>query len=141
METVEDEHGRRYVRLKRSAETSLVHDPDRDEVAYLPNDRLNVVDGERPLAVAARAIPSPVRALIAAVPSERALGLLVVLDERDRLDVRTILDRTAYCESDLYATLRGLASAGLIQRSSDGDDGTWTLTALGQEALDAVRQS
>lgn len=138
METVEDGDGRRYVRLKRSSASSLVHDPERGTTTHVANTDLEPVGGEPPLETAAAAIPGPVRALITAVPNDRALGLLVVLEDQGGLDARTLLDRTACCESDLFATLRALATAELIKRAGDE---SWELTERGAAALETLRQS
>lgn len=138
METVEDDEGRRYVRLKRSTGSSLVHNPEREEVTHVPNDRLEPVEGEPPLRTAATAVSEPVRAVLTAVHSERGLGLLIVLDERDDLDAHALLAQTSFCESDLFATLREFAAAELIERSTAD---RWVLTDRGRAAVTALRQS
>lgn len=138
METVEDDDGRRYVRLTRSATSSLVHDPVQGETKHVPNETVTRVEGTAALETAATAVPEPVRALITAVASERVLGLLLVLADGDDLDARALLDRTTFCEGDLFAVLRELSAAGLIERTPAE---AWTLTARGEAAVAAVRQS
>ena len=99
MRTVEHD-GDSYLLVKRSEESSLVRDPETGEERYLPNGEL-VAAGGSSLALSARRVPEPTRRLLTAVRSERALGVLLELDERGPLSVRTVLGEYDLCESDL----------------------------------------
>ena len=138
METVEDQAGDRYLRLKRSATSSLVYDPITDTHTHRPNVELTVIDGTSPLTTAARTVPAPVRRLIRSVHSDETVGLLVALDAADGMNAADVLARTTFCESDLYATLRNLEAGDLIERD---DQERWQLTEIGRAGLSAVRQS
>lgn len=140
MRTVRDERGKRYLLEKESDEASLVRDPESGETRHLPNEQLTVVDGESPLATASRAVPLPVRRALTAVRDERALGLLVEVDRRGPVAVRTLLGETEYCESDLHGALAEFRAAGLVaetdvagergyETTDDGHSAVTTLTA------------
>jgi hypothetical protein len=133
-----DHDGDRYLLVKRSDESSLVRDPETGEERYLPNEELSGT-GEPPLVVAARRVPEPTRRLLTAVPSERALGVLLELDERGPMAVRTVLASHDLCESDLHGLFGELRAAGLVAEADvDGRRG-YRLTDSGREALDSVR--
>ena len=137
MRTV-DHDGDRYLLVKRSDESSLVRDPETGEERYLPNEELSGT-GEPPLVVAARRVPEPTRRLVTAVPSERALGVLLELDERGPMAVRTVLASYDLCESDLHGLFGELRAAGLVAEADvDGRRG-YRLTDGGREATEAVR--
>ena len=137
MRTV-DHDGDRYLLVKRSDESSLVRDPETGEERYLPNEELSAT-GEPPLVVAARRVPDPARRLVTAVPSERALGVLLELDERGPMAVRTVLASYDLCESDLHGLFGELRAAGLVAETDvDGRRG-YRLTDSGREAIEAVR--
>ncbi|PSQ44115.1 hypothetical protein BRD14_01805 [Halobacteriales archaeon SW_5_68_122] len=137
MRTV-DHDGDRYLLVKRSDESSLVRDPETGEEQYLPNKELTAT-GEPPLVVAARRVPDPARRLVTAVPSERALGVLLELDERGPMAVRTVLASYDLCESDLHGLFGELRAAGLVAEADvDGRRG-YRLTNSGREAIEAVR--
>jgi len=139
MRPVRDESGRRYLLLEESDGSSLVRDPETGEQRSVDSDTLEPVEGESPLAVAARAVPGDVRLLLTAVPDERALGLLVELDERGPLAVRTLLGAYDCCESDLHGLLAEFRVAGLVaEREVHGEQG-YGLTDEGRDALEAVR--
>jgi hypothetical protein len=140
MRTVRDESGRRYLLLKRSGDAWLVRDPETGEESYRDGDALSPADDEPPLAAAARAVPADVRTLLSAVPDERALGLLVELDERGPLPVRTLLGAYELCESDLHGLLAELRAAGLVvERSVAGERG-YGLAEAGADAVASVRR-
>lgn len=123
MRTVEDDSGRRYLLLKRSAESSLVRDAATGEERYVPNDELSVRDGVDPLETAAAAVPAEVRRLVAAVHDDRGLGLLVLLAREPR-SVRALLGATDLCESDLLGLATELRAAGLLEETTvDGERG------------------
>lgn len=150
MRTVRDASGRRYVLLKESADSSLVRDPATGEERYVPNDRLDPVEGESPLDAAARSVPEPIRRVLSAVPDDRALGLLVEIDARGPLAVRDLLEYDL-CESDIHGLVGELRAAGLIDEvdidgietqgiESEGERGYET-TDTATEALDRLRDA
>ena len=139
MRTVRDGEGNRYLLLKESAESSRVRDPTTGEERHLPNDELRPVDGESPLTTAARAVPPSARRLLTAVPDQRALGLLVELDDRGPLDVHVLLDAYDLCESDLHGLLAEFRAAGLVAETDvDGRRG-YRITDDGRDALARLR--
>lgn len=140
MQTVRDGDGRRYLRLKRSAESSLVRDPRTGEERYLPNDELTVVDGEPALSVAARAVPGARRRLLRAVRDDATLGLLVLLADRGPLPVRRLLDATDCCESDLHGRLGELRAAGAVEEVRVAGERGYDATEEAAETLAALRE-
>ncbi|MEF8852539.1 MAG: hypothetical protein V5A28_08990 [Haloarculaceae archaeon] len=115
MRTVRDERGNRYLLIKRSGESSRVRDPETGEERHLPNDSLAVVDGESPLETASRVVPESVRTVVSATHDERALGLLLEVEERGPVGVRALLDAYDLCESDLHGLLAEFRAAGLVR--------------------------
>jgi len=138
MRTVEDDAGDRYILLKESGESSLVRDPETGERRHVANDDLEPVVGESPLATAAGAVPEPVRTLLTAVPDERALGLLLELEERGPLAVRALL---AYdlCESDLHGLLAEFRAAGLVVETEVAGERGYATTDRASEGLARLR--
>ncbi|THE62932.1 hypothetical protein D8Y22_21000 [Salinadaptatus halalkaliphilus] len=137
MQTVQDDTGRRYLLLKHADHASLVRDPESGNECYIQNDRLESVD-ERPLETAATMIPDSVRSLVTSVHDEHTLGLLVELDARGPLGVRTLLDAYDVCESDLHGQLTVLKASGLLEETDvDGQRGYRT-TETCTTALDAL---
>jgi hypothetical protein len=133
-----DHDGERYLLLKRSGESSLVRHPETGEERYLPNEELTE-SGESPLVTAARRVPDATRQVVTAVHSERALGVLVELDERGPLSVRAVLGGYDLCESDLHGLFGELRAAGLVVETEvDGERG-YRLTDRGREGLDGLR--
>lgn len=140
MRTVRDGDGRRYVLLKESGELSLVRDPASGERRHVPTETLERVDGESPLETAAGTVPESVRRVLTAVRDERALGLLIELDRRGPLAVRTLLSATDLCESDLHGLLAEFRAAGLItERQVTGERG-YDTTERASDALDSLRE-
>lgn len=139
MKTVQDNTGKRYVLLKHSEHASLVRDPTTGNECYVQNDRLEAVDDESALETAARTISSPVRTLLTTVHDENGLGLLVELDERGPLGVRTMLDAYDCCESDLHGQLTILSATDLIAEVDVAGERGYRLTNDGKTALEAVR--
>lgn len=137
MRTVEHD-GERYLLVKRSGESSLVRDPETGEERYLPNEELEA-SGESPLALAARQVPEPTRRVLTAVHSERALGVLVELDERGPLSVRSVLGGYDLCESDLHGLFGELRAAGLVVETEVGGERGYRLTDRGREGLGGLR--
>lgn len=120
--------------LKRSADSSLVRDPETGETSYLPTEELTATD-DPPLDVAARRVPDATRRLLTAVHSEAALGFLVELEDRGPLTVQTVLGDTELCESDLHGLVGELRAAGLVAEADvDGQRG-YGLTDAGREGL------
>jgi len=138
MRTVRDETGDRYVLLKRSAESSLVRDPETGERTHLPNDSLTPVEGESPLSTTAGCVPEPVRTLVTAVPDDRALGLLVHLEDRGPLPVRTLISTTDLCESDLHGLLAECRAAGLVAETTVAGERGYETTETAGTALDRI---
>lgn len=138
MRTVSDEDGNRYVLLKESADSSLVRDPETGERRHLDTESLSTVDGESPLSTTARAVPDAVRTLLTAVPDDRALGLLVHLDAEGPTGVRTLLDSTDLCESDLHGLLVEFQAAGLIEETTVFGERGYQVTETAERGLAAV---
>jgi hypothetical protein len=139
MQTVEDEDGDRYILLKESEESSLVRDPDSGERRHVPNEALEPVAGESPLETAAGAVSEPARTLLTAVPDQRALGLLLELEERGPLGVRALL---AYdlCESDLHGLLAEFRAAGLVAETEVAGERGYETTEAASEGLASLRR-
>jgi len=150
MRTVRDESGTRYLLVKRSEASSLVRDPATGEERYLPNGRL-APESEPPLVTVARtavdvpddvseastesdALPDAARQVLAATPSERALGLLVELD-RDPRSVRSLLARFDLCESDLHGLLTAFRAAGLLTETDVHGARGYRTTETAREGL------
>jgi hypothetical protein len=140
MRTVEDADGDRYLLVKRSSESSLVRDPETGEEHHLPNDAFEAVEDTAPLATAASAVPSSLRRVLTAVHDERALGLLLELDERGPTDVRALLERCELCESDLHGLLAEFRAAGLVVEGEVPGGRGYETTAAASEALATLRQ-
>jgi|AntRauTorcE11898_2_1112593.scaffolds.fasta_scaffold08527_3 hypothetical protein len=137
MDTVEDETGRRFVLTKRSSDAWLVRDPATGESEYRDPANLTVVAEADSLATAARAVSPAVRTLLTAVPNERILGLVVTVVDREAVGVRTLLDQTTLCESDLHGALAELVAAGLFEETTVVGERGYAATEL---AIDAVTE-
>ena len=135
MRTVRDESGTHYLLLKQSSDSSLVRDPATGEERHLPNDDLEVVDGESPLETAAAVVPEPVRRVLSAAHNDRSLGLLVELDARGPLSVHELLDAYDLCESDLHGLLGEFRAAGLIEDAEVTGRRGYDATETTSEAL------
>lgn len=140
MRTVRDADGDRLLLLAESAESSRVRDPATGEERHVPNDELEVVDGESPLATAARAVPEAVRTLVSAVHDDSSLGLLLEIDARGPVGVRTLLDATDLCESDLHGQLAEFRAAGLIAEADVAGRRGYATSERGSDALAHVRE-
>jgi hypothetical protein len=138
MRTVEDDAGDRYILLKESGESSLVRDPESGERRHIANEALEPVAGESPLSTAAGAVPAPVRTLLTAVPDERALGLLLELEERGPLGVRALLEYDL-CESDLHGLLAEFRAAGLVTETEVAGERGYETTERASEGLARLR--
>jgi len=139
MRSVRDESGKRYLLLKESGESSRVRDPETGEEEYLPNDRLESVDGESPLVTAASAAPESVRTLTSAVRDDRSLGLLFEIDDRGSVAVRTLLSISDLCESDLHGLLAEFRAAGLLAETTVAGERGYETTDAASEALYFLR--
>jgi len=139
METVEDEDGRRYLLVKRSSDSSRVRDPETGEEHHVPNDTIETVDGTSPLATAATVVDEPLREVLTAAHDERALGLLLELDERGPTDVRVLLDRYDLCESDLHGIVAEFRAAGLVSETTVPGGRGYETTTRASEALATLR--
>lgn len=139
MRTVRDSEGNRYLLVKESPDSSRVRDPTTGEERHLANENLEPAEGESPLATAARALPDSSRRLVTAVHDQRALGLLVEIDERGPLDVHVLLDAYDYCESDLHGLLGEFRAAGLVAEADVGGRRGYRITDDGHAALERLR--
>lgn len=140
MRTVRDESGKRYLLLAESSDSSRVRDPDTGDEQYLPNEQLEPVEGEAPLATAASGVPEPVRRVLTAVHSEQSLGLLIDLVERGPLPVVDILNATDLCESDLHGTITELRAAGLVDEAQIHGERGYEATETAAEAVAHLRK-
>ncbi len=138
MQVAESDDGTRYVLLKRSADSSLVRDPESGESRYLPNEDLSVVEGESALETAARAVPGPARRVLRATHTDRALGLLLELDARGPTSVRALMDY-GMCESDLHGTLAEFRAAGLVAEADAAGERGYDVTETAREGLAVLR--
>jgi len=135
---VRDGEGTRYILEKRSADSSRVRDPETGERSHLPNDALEPVDAS-PLRVATDALSGEAVTLVMRVPNERALGLLVDLDERGPTGVRRLLDVTDLCEGDLHGLLAALQAGGLLAEVTVAGERGYETTETASAALDRLR--
>lgn len=136
MRTVTDADGRRYLLVKRSADASLVRDPCTGEERYVDTDDLTVAE-ESPLVAAGRSLPEDARAALP-VEDDRLLGLVVAVDRRGPVGVRTLLDGYDLCESDLHGALAELQAAGLLAETRVGGERGYRTTEAAADALAAV---
>lgn len=136
---VRDGEGHRYILEKESGESSRVRDPATGERLHLPNNDIEPVEGVSPLAVAAETLSTEGVTLVTAVPDERALGLLVELDRRGPTAVRTLLDVTDLCESDLHGLLAVLQATGLLAEVTVAGERGYETTETTSAALDRLR--
>ena len=135
---VRDGEGTRYILEKRSADSSRVRDPETGERSHLPNDALEPVDTS-PLCVATDTLSGEAVTLVTRVPNERALGLLVELDERGPTGVRRLLDVTGLCEGDLHGLLAALQAGGLLAEVTVAGERGYETTETASAALDRLR--
>ncbi|SIR86511.1 DUF7346 family protein [Natronorubrum thiooxidans] len=138
MKTVHDDTGKRYLLLKRSEHASLVRNPKNGNECYIQNDRLEDDTDESPLETAARTISDPVRTLLTNVHDEATLGLLIELDNRGPLGIRTLLDEYDFCESDLHGRLTVLSAAGLLEQVDIACERGYRATKTCTTALDQL---
>lgn len=138
MKTVQDDTGKRYLLLKRSDHASLVRDPQNGNECYVQNDRLDDVDDESTFETAARIVSEPVRTLLTNVHDESTLGLLVELESRGPLQVRTLLESDDCCESDLHGQLTVLTAAGLLEETEVAGERGYRITDDGERALETI---
>lgn len=139
MQTVEDAAGDRFLLLKRSSDAWLVRDPATGAERYREPEALSVVEGAPPLAVAAAAVPAPAGGPLAAVPDERALGLVVTAVDDGPLGVRDLLDSTTLCESDLHGLLGELTTAALLDETDVAGERGYDATPAAREAVAELR--
>ncbi len=137
--TVEDTDGTRYLLLKRSAESSLVRNPETGERLHLPNEELELVETASTVDTILRPIPEESVSLVTAVHEERTLALLLELDAEGPMSVRTLLSAYDFCESDLHGLLGELTAAGLIEETRVMGERGYETTETASEALDVLR--
>jgi hypothetical protein len=141
MRVVRDETGKRYLLVSESSDASRVRDPATGAEQYIENERLTAASGAARYETLAEGVPEPVRALVTAVHDDHAIGLLLELDDRGPLAVRTLLDRSDRCESDLHGLLTELRAAGLIEPASVAGERGYETTATAATALAHLRRS
>jgi hypothetical protein len=140
MRTVRDDAGTRLLLVKQSGDSSRVRDPETGEERYVPNDDLEFVD-ESPLETAASTVPAATRTILSAVRDDRALGLLLELDERGPLAVRDLLSAYDLCESDLHGLLGEFRAAGLVAEATVAGQRGYRLTETGSDGLAHLQPS
>lgn len=86
-------------------------------------------------------LPDAVVTLVAAVPDEHALALLLELDAEGPLAVRTLLARTDLCESDLHGRLAELRAGGLIEERKIAGERGYATSETASDALSSVLTS
>lgn len=134
MNLVEDADGRRYALLKRSHQASLVLDLASGERSYRPNETLELIDAEPvPDVLDETTISQSIRST--------ANELLAVLAHGDAVPIRTVLEATTVCESELVALRGELEAAGLITTESVDDAVALRLTETTQREIGARDQS
>ncbi|WP_181686477.1 DUF7346 family protein [Halorhabdus salina] len=137
MRTVRDEHGRTYLLVKRSGSEWLVRDPETGQESYRPESTLEPIE-ESPLEAVSATVSSPVRAVLTAVRTEQALGLLLEINRDGPVAVTTLLDRYEYCESDLHGQLAEFRAAGLIEEESVAGKRGYGTTDVATDALATI---
>jgi hypothetical protein len=139
MRSVRDEEGERYLLVKRSAESSLVRDPETGVERYLSNADLTVEEATSPLTTATDAVPASVRRVLTATSTERALGVLVELVDRGPLAVRTLLGDYDLCESDLHGVIAEFRAAGLVAETRVAGERGYEATDPARDAVARLR--
>lgn len=137
MKTVRDDDGKRYLLVKRAESASLVRDPATGNECYVQNDRLEFLEASG-LETAAATVDDSVRTLLTTVHDEETLGLLLELETRGPLGVRTLLDRYELCESDLHGRLTVLSTAGLLAETDVGGERGYRVTDDCEHALEVI---
>lgn len=138
MQTVRDADGDTYLLVKRSDESSRIRDPETGDERYVANAELELLDGESPLATAARGVSEPVRRVIRSVHDDQSLGLLVDLVDAGPLSVVEIM---AYdmCESDVHGRLAEFRVAGLIEAVDVAGRRGYVATPAAEDAVRLLR--
>lgn len=139
METVEDGEGRRLVLVKRADDAWLVRDPATGEERYRDPAELTPVDEVPALTTATDGVDPAIRRLLTAVPNQRILGLVVTVVDRDAVGVRTLLDETTLCESDLHGAIAELVAAGLLEETTVAGERGYAATDLAHDAVERLR--
>ena len=138
MTIVEDDIGRRYLVVKRSSSASLLQSLETGERAYHSNDSFESIEEER----FDGDIPEELRTLLADnaihFNDYRLLKVVTLLQDGNPVMIRTILAQTTLCESDLFAILRELEIAGLVEEVTIGDERARQLTPTAKAALDQL---
>lgn len=139
MKTVRDDTGTQYLVLKESTRASLVRDPETGEECYVQNDRLEVVEDDDALHVAARGIDPELRQLLVSVHDDRWLGLLVELTERGPMTASQLLERYHLCESELLGLLSELQAGDLVEPVDIAGEQGYRTTDACQRAVRFLR--
>jgi hypothetical protein len=78
--------------------------------------------------------------VLRAVHSDRALGLLLELDERGPVAVVDLMGSYDLCESDLHGLLAEFTAAGLVTEARVVGQRGYELTDVAEEGLAALRE-
>lgn len=139
MEIVADDDGRRYVLEQRSSDAWLVRSIATGDAEYRDPAALSVLEDASPLSVAADGVPESLRTVLTAVHDERALGLLLLVVDRDAVGVRELLDATTLCESDLHGALGELTAADLLTETTVAGERGYEATDRAIAAAEQLR--
>lgn len=137
--TVEDPDGNRYVLEEHEEPESRVFDPASGTRQQLPTDDLTPVDEPPQLAAMARSLGPGSVFRFDGVHDERSLGLVLELERRGPSAVRTLLDMTTLCESDLHGYLGELQAGGLIREETVHGERGYALTETAMSRLSELR--
>lgn len=129
--------GEPYLLVKESTDSSLVRDPETGAEEYVPNDALEPAD-DPPLTALAAAVPGDVRTVLRVAHDDRALGLLVDLQERGPLPVERMLAAYDLCESDLLGLLTECRAAGVVAETTVAGEHAYDLTDAGERGVDRL---
>jgi len=88
---------------------------------------------------ATQVLPETLTRLVAGVPNEQALGLVLDVDSHGPLAVRAMLSRYDLCESDLHGLLAECRVAGLLAETEVGGERAYETTETASDALDLLR--
>lgn len=139
--TVEDTDGNRYVLEEHSEPESRVFDPATGTRRQLPTEDLAPVDEPPQLAAMARSLGPGTVFQIDGVHDELGLGLILELERRGPTSVRTLLDVTELCESDLHGYLGELQAGGLIRETTVYGERGYEVTEAATSRLAGIRNS
>lgn len=137
--TVEDADGNRFVLEEHAKPESRVFDPATGTRRELPTEDLAPVEETPHLAAMARSLGPGSVFQFDGVHDERSLGLVLELERRGPTAVRTLLDITELCESDLHGYLGELQAGGLVRETTVQGERAYELTETATSRLSGVR--